>query len=100
MRVSDEQEEDGDLMFGPLDQEESSAAAVLAKRTESSLVRDSRGRGRDTEDKRVSKSSPSPSTKRHQQRRRRRREERQERFYPVLKESTSSTVRRHCPRFA
>lgn len=94
MRVSDEPEEDGDLMFGPLDQEDAPVVkGSSGRRSESSEARDSRARGRDGDDKRVQKSSPSPGTKRHHQRRRRRREERQERFYPVLKESSSSMVR-------
>ncbi len=93
MRVSDEPEEDGELMFGPLDQEDAPVAGGSSgRRSESGVVRDSRPRGRDGEDRRAEKSSPSPSTKRRHQRRRRRREERQERFYPVLKESSSSMV--------
>jgi len=91
MRVSDEQEEDGDLLFG-MDQEDASVPAA-AKRPESSLVHDSRTRARDGKDKRDVKSSPSPSAKRYQQRKHKRKAERQERFYPVLKESSSSMVR-------
>lgn len=97
MRVSEEPDADGDLMFGPLDQEESSMAAAMTKRTAESVVsRASRRHGIDGDgaEGKSAKSSPLPATTRHQQQRRRRKEDKRERFYPVLnKQESPSSVR-------
>ena len=101
MRASGEQEEEGGLMFGPLDQEDPSTipTATVKKTSEFVTMATSRREDMVTDGAggRTGRGSPSPIITRHQQPQKRQHEERIERFYPVFnKHESPSTVRPQC----
>ena len=92
-RGADDFETDGDLVFGPLDQDEA-AAPTSASKSDSSLKKSSatsdhplRGRRREREGH--DRGSPSPSKGSPHSHQRRKKFDRRARFYPVLNKQES-----------